>query len=143
MKHFFFVPFFFLLSLISFGQTPEEITKKFFKDFVSNSSKAIDEIYKTNPHSVELTEAINNMKEVANNYPESLGKYHGYELITQEKITNSFVLLTYMARFDRQPMRFTFIYYKHSNEWHLYSLNFSANLDEELEQIAKIIETKD
>ncbi|MBL7885357.1 MAG: hypothetical protein JNJ52_01300 [Flavobacterium sp.] len=143
MKYFFFHSFFLFLSVISFGQTPEDITKRFFTDFASNSSKAIDEIYKTNPHSADLTEAINTMKEVAKNYPKNLGKYHGYELITQEKITNSFILLTYMVRFDRQPMRFTFIYYKPSNEWNLYSLNFSANLDEELEQIAKIIETKD
>ena len=48
-----------------------------------------------------------------------------------------------MVRFDRQPMRFTFIYYKPSEKWNLYSLNFSPNLDEELEQTAKIIENKD
>lgn len=143
MKYLYFVLLFFLSSTILCGQTPEELSKKFFIDFDSNSSKAIDNIYKTNSHSIELTEAINNMKEVASNYPKSLGKYYGYELITQVKITNNFVLLTYMVRFDRQPMRFTFIYYKPSEKWNLYSLNFSPNLDEELEQTAKIIENKD
>ncbi len=142
MKHSFLITIFLLISINSIGQTPEEYTKKFFMDFASNSDKAIDDIYKTSPFTNEMIDAIKEMKEVANNYPNSLGKYYGYEIIAQEKLTNNFVLLSYFVRFDRQPMRFTFIFYKPNEKWNLYSLNFSAHIDEELEQAAKIIETK-
>lgn len=142
MKKLFLITIFLSFSLNSNGQTPEEYTKRFFMDFTSNSDKAIDDIYKTNPNTKDMTDAINNMKEVANNYPNSIGKYYGYELITQEKMTNNFVLLTYLTRFERQPMRFTFIFYKPNDKWYLFSLNFSANLDQELEEAAKIIQTK-
>ena len=134
---------FLLLFFNSNGQmTPNDYVETFFKDFITNSDKAIDDIYKTNPYTAEMGDAVNNMKEVAANYPNSLGKYYGYEFLTQEKATNNFLLFSYFVRFDRQPMKFTFIFYKANDKWALYSLNFSANIDEELEQAAKDLQSK-
>ena len=120
----------------------EDYVKKFFLDFPKNSNKSIDEIYSTNPYTSGLTEAISNMKKVAENYPNSLGNYYGYEVITQKKCTNNFILYTYLVRYDRQPMKFTFEFYKPNDKWMLYSLNFAATIDEDVEQAAKNYESK-
>ena len=122
--------------------SPEDYTKKFFADFATNSDKAIDNIYKLNPHTDGITDAINNMKKIANTYPSELGNYYGYELITQQKLTNNFVLLSYFIKYDRQPMRFTFEFYKPNDKWLLFSLNFDSNIDEEVEEAAKISNLK-
>ena len=67
-----------------------------------------------------------------------IGKYYGFELIAEKKITDSYILLSYLVKYDRQPLRFTFQYYKPNDEWRLYSFEYDGNLDAELEESAKI-----
>jgi len=121
---------------------PEDLIKAFFINFPKNSNKAIDEIYNASGYKSSMTEAIENMKKIAENYPNTLGNYYGYEMITQKKCTDNFVLYSYFVKYDRQPMKFTFEFYKPNDKWRLYSLNFEANIDEDVEQAAKNYDQK-
>lgn len=48
------------------------------------------------------------------------------------------MLQSYLLRYDRQLIRFTFQFYKPDKEWMLYSLSFDVTLDDEVEEAAKM-----
>lgn len=140
MKKLLLLSLFFTLSMNTFAQaSPQEIINIFFKVYVNNTSKAIDDIYSTNPWTIRIKDAIENMKKEVNGYTtDYVGKYYGYEVITKKQFSESFVLYSYLVRYDRQPMRFTFEFYKPNDKWTLYSFKIDSELDDEIEQAAKL-----
>ena len=140
MKKTLLITLFSILSFSTFGQShPEEIIKKFFDTYGKNSNKAIDELYATNPWTSRLKDGIENMKKEVNGYTvDYVGKYYGYESITKKQLSESFVLYSYLIRYDRQPMRFTFEFYKPNDKWTLFSFKIDTDLDDEIEQAAKL-----
>ena len=137
-------PFVFLImalfTLTAFGQSnPEDIINKFFKNYEKSPSKAIEEIYANNPWTSRLKDGIEIMKNEVNKYTiDYLGKYYGYELITKKQFSESFILYSYMLKYDRQPVRFIFKLYKPNDKWAFFSLNIDSELDDEIEQAAKL-----
>jgi hypothetical protein len=125
-------------SISSYGQdNPDDIIRRFFDTYQSNTDKALDEIYATNVWTLEMKDAINSLKKTIKNYPNEMGKYYGSDLITKQKCTERFLLYSYMARYDRQPMKVVFELYKANDKWILFSLNFSADIDDDVEMAAK------
>ncbi|WP_177764419.1 hypothetical protein [Flavobacterium sp. I3-2] len=130
-----------ILSISSYGQqsNPDELIKKFFTEYPKNSGKALDELYETNPWNVRIKDGIETIKKEVNSYNvDYVGKYYGYELITKKKLSESFVLYSYMVKYDRQPMRFVFKFYKPNDKWILFGFEVDTNLDDELSEAAKI-----
>lgn len=124
----------------SYGQnSPDEIIKKFFIEYSKNPSNAVEEIYGTNSWTGRIKDGIENMKKEVNSYTvDYVGKYYGNELITKKQFSESFMLYSYMLKYDRQPIRFIFELYKPNDKWTLFSLKIDANLDDEIEQSAKL-----
>lgn len=54
----------------------------------------------------------------------------------ERNIGNNLKLISYMLRYDRQPMRFTFVLYKPKNKWQVQNLNWDVDLDDEIEESA-------
>ncbi len=133
---------FFLLAIGGpvIGQnTPESMVAVFFEAFKKDRKNAIREIYNTSPWMSRATDAIANLEgEVDKLTPDMMGKLHGYSLICEKQLADCFVLQSYLLRYDRQPIRFTFEFYKPDKEWMLFSLAFDGNLDEEVEEAAKL-----
>ena len=129
-----------ILSFSTFGQGhPEEIIKKFFDTYGKNSNEAIDELYATNPWATRLKDGIENMKKEVSGYTvDYVGEYYGYEPITKKQLSESFVLCSFLVRYDRQPMRFTFEFYKPNDTWTLFSFKIDTDLDDEIEQAARL-----
>ncbi|OFY86856.1 MAG: hypothetical protein A3F72_21175 [Bacteroidetes bacterium RIFCSPLOWO2_12_FULL_35_15] len=129
-----------LLSLTICGQSnPEDVINSFFKEYAKNPSKAVEEIYATNPWTARIKDGIETMKNEVNKYTvDYVGKYYGYELITKKQFSESFILYSYMIKYDRQPMRFIFELYKPNDKWALYSFKIDSDLDDEIEQAAKL-----
>ena len=131
----------FNISIISFGQnTPEEIVSKFFTEYQNDgASKALDNLYLNNEWLKRSTDAITNVKQQLGTLNEDyVGKYHGYELIVEKKLSDSFILMSYLVKYDRQPIRFTFQFYKPNKEWRTHSFKYDGNIDEEIEESAKV-----
>ena len=131
----------FSFSLISFAQnTPEEIVSKFFTEYKNEgASKALDNLYSNNEWINRATDAITKLKQQLNSLNEDfVGKYYGYELIVEKKLSDSFILMSYLVKYDRQPIRFTFQFYKPDNEWRTHSFKYDGNIDEEIEESAKV-----
>ena len=129
-----------IISLTAFAQTsPDEVITKFFDEYPRNAAKAIDDLYGTNPWTLRVKDAIDNLKkEVAGYTIDYVGKYYGYEPIVRKQFSESFILCSYMVKYDRQPMRFTFELYKPNDKWLLFSFKIDSELDDEIEQAAKL-----
>jgi hypothetical protein len=140
MKSFLIVAFV-MLSTMGFSQNdPGEIVKKFFAEFEEQgASTALDNLYSTNEWMSRATDAITNLKSQLEGLNEDyVGKYYGYELIVERKLAESYLLLSYLVKYDRQPIRFTFQFYKPDKEWLIYSFQFDGDLDTEIEESAKL-----
>ncbi len=119
---------------------PKEQVAKFFTDYQQeNATVAIDNLYKTNDWMNRAADAITDLKnkmEGLNN--DFVGEFYGYELILEKKLGDSFVLLSYLGKYDRQPIRFTFEFYKPHETWKVFAFKFDGNLDDEIEEAAKL-----
>lgn len=136
--------FLFVLSamlLLKSQSTPELMAESFFETFTKRGSKiALDELYATNEWMSLSADAIQSLQnQMASLTPDFVGECHGYELITTRKLTESYILLSYLVKFDRQPLRFIFQFYKPLDKWRVYSFQYDGNLDSELEESARIL----
>jgi hypothetical protein len=72
-----------------------------------------------------------------------LGDYAGYNLVTRKTVGEHLVLYIYMVRYDRQPLRFSLLFYKPSNEWRLFNFSYDDSIDEELAEASKVYRLKE
>lgn len=129
-----------LLALTSQAQSnPEELIHTFFQEYAKSPAKAVENIYATNPWNSRIKDGIESVKTEVNRYTvDYVGPYYGHELITKKQLSESFLLYSYMIKYDRQPMRFIFILYKPKDKWSLFSFKIDSDLDDEIEQAAKV-----
>ncbi|HEY4196980.1 MAG TPA: hypothetical protein VGM63_15665 [Mucilaginibacter sp.] len=124
-------------------QTPADISKKFFEIYASKPNDAIDYIFT----GTKLTKAVNDdITAIKKNLKVTIdqgGAYNGYELITEKSVNNTLKLQSYMAKYDKQPVRFIFIYYKPADKWKIYTFQFNTNLDDELTSAAGVDQLKE
>lgn len=127
-------------SLSSFAQSrPEEMIEKFFKEYAKRPDKAVENIYATNPWTSRIRDGVESVKNEVNKYtPDYVGKYYGYEFITKKQLGESFIIYAYMVKYDRQPMRFIFEYYKPNEKWVLFAFKIDSQLDDEMEQAVNV-----
>ncbi|MCH7401070.1 hypothetical protein ACFOUP_01805 [Belliella kenyensis] len=107
------------------------MNEHFFSLYESKSPKdALDFIFSTNPW-IEETQA----QVVANNltgFTKLLGSYQDRDAITKNSIGQNYLLYTFLVKYDRQPMRFTFIYYKPKDKWQLQEFKYDDNFQSEI-----------
>ncbi len=132
---------FFLINTSVFSQTtPKELVEKFFKEYESKGvSTALDNLYGTNEWMKRNEDALTNLKSQMQGLNEDyVGKFYGYEMITEKKFSESYHLLSYLVKYDRQPIRYIFQFYKPDKKWKIYSFKYDGNFSEELEEASKV-----
>ncbi|MGB7784580.1 MAG: hypothetical protein WBL27_00635 [Salinimicrobium sp.] len=118
---------------------PENLIEDFFTTYKKDAGQALRDIYATNAWTNRIKDDIDKMVGAVNGFTESsMGEYYGYELITTKKFSESFVLYSYLVKYDRQPIRFIFKFYKPDDKWKLYSFSFDDNVDDEIQEAAKL-----
>ncbi len=119
--------------------SPQDLIDTFFKTYEKDAGKAVKELYATNKWTERIKDDIDKIIGTVNGFTESyMGKYYGYEIITKKKFSESFELYSYMVKYDRQPIRFIFKFYKPNDKWVLYSYALDDNLDAEIQEAAKL-----
>ncbi|NLN24630.1 MAG: hypothetical protein GX163_03040 [Bacteroidetes bacterium] len=119
--------------------SPENLINDFFVTYEKDAGKAVKDLYATNKWTERIKDGIANIVSSVNGFTESyMGKYYGYELITKKKFSESFVLYSYLVKYDRQPLRFTFKFYKANDKWTLNSFSFDDSFGHEIEEAAKL-----
>jgi hypothetical protein len=125
-------------------EEPQKIIDQFFSLYrTKGANESVDYIFSTNKWMDESKDQIENVKFRLNGTIKLLGKYEGYNLITKKTVGEYLMLYTFMVRYDRQPLRFSLLFYKPSSEWKLYNFSYDDNFDEELKEAAKTYRLKE
>lgn len=121
-------------------ESPEDIIDTFFENYENKGAEySVEELYKTNPWTTRIEDAVHNVKtQLARFNDDLVGEYYGYEKLVKKQLGESYVLYAYFLKFDRQFLRLTFQFYKPNDKWMLYSFQFDDNFDEEIEEAAKL-----
>jgi hypothetical protein len=131
-----------LVMTISAAQAqdnPEAMIENFFSMYEKDGAiKALDSLYSSNPWIARNQDAVENLKSSLSAINTLVGDYYGYEYINHRSVGDSFILYSYMVRYDRQPIRFQFQFYKPHNEWRIFSFSYDEELDDEIEEAAKL-----
>jgi len=131
-------------NILTAQNTIEEITASFFKAYEKDPQNAVDTIFSTNKWMLERNkDGIENIKTKLNSFLGLVGDYHGYEKITEKSIGQSYRLISYMVKYDRQPVRFTLIFYKPKDRWQLQNFQYDDSLSDELEESGKVYRLKE
>jgi hypothetical protein len=113
---------------------PEDITQKFFQLYEEKSTDAaIDYVFATNKWLFGEKTTQDNIKAQLKKGIAIIGQYYGYELISKKVLSESYVSLHYMLRYDRQPIQFIFIMYKPNQSWQIQNLKFDDRLEDDIE----------
>lgn len=128
-----------LLAFTSFAQTtPDELIKGFFNTYsAGKEEKALDELYKSNPWLSRKSEEISTLKRQLNGAVEVMGEYRGYALLGSKDLQGDLVIHDYLVKYDRQPLRFRFMFYRADKTWMIYSFSFDDSIDTELKELVK------
>lgn len=119
-------------------QTPADISKKFFELYATKPMDAIDKLFADVKKNKQVNDDITAIKKNLKVTIDQDGAYNGYELLTEKGINNTLKLLSYMVKYDKQPVRFVFIFYKPKDAWKIYTFQFNTNLDDELTNAAGV-----
>ncbi|WP_406683160.1 hypothetical protein N1F78_10745 [Seonamhaeicola sp. MEBiC1930] len=119
--------------------SPQNLIDNFFATYEKDAGKAVKELYATNKWTERIKDNIDKIIGTVNGFTDSfMGEYYGYELITKKKFAESFELYSYLVKYDRQPIRFIFKFYKPKDKWVLYSYALDDDLDDEIQEAAKL-----
>ncbi|MEO9514045.1 MAG: hypothetical protein ABJN84_05150 [Flavobacteriaceae bacterium] len=69
------------------------------------------------------------------NLSNSLGMYYGHEIIKYKKFGNSYTVVSTIAKYDRQAIRYNFILYKprkENTDWQMQKFNYDLDIEDEL-----------
>lgn len=140
MKQILILSIFLLLCCPSGLQSQTEstaITDKFFKIFKEQPLQAMDYAFATNPYLLADTLAIVTLKNKYSKATNVTGAYQGFEKIIEKSIGKSFKICSFLVRYDRFPLRFTFVLYRAKETWRVNQLYYDSSLLSELEASAK------
>lgn len=119
-------------------QTPTDISKKFFELYATKPMDAIDQLFADVKKTKQVNDDITAIKKNLKVTIDQDGDYNGYELITEKGVGYTVKLLSYIVKYDKQPVRFVFVFYKPKDAWKIYTFQFNTNLDEELNNAAGV-----
>ncbi|MCE7058075.1 hypothetical protein LZF95_25560 [Algoriphagus sp. AGSA1] len=115
--------------------TPEKINERFFDLYDSKGpSEALEFVFSTNDwiDQNQTSEVKNKLIKLI----KQLGDYQGQEVVSKRSISEDYLLYSFLIKYDRQPIRYLFIYYKPKNKWQLQNFQYDDNLETELIEAA-------
>ena len=119
------------ITMSSFAQDPATHVKTFFNTYKSDPGKAIVDIHKTNKWNESRVQTITNIKNLVGTFQKTMGNYYGYENWSSEKVSPSIERHMYIVKYDQHPLIFSFVFYKPSTKWVLYSFNIDDSFIKE------------
>ena len=110
----------------------------FFKNLKEgNINAAVSELYSSNAYVSAIPDQIQQVKNQLSALDGLVGKMLNLEKLDTYQVGNSMVHVTYVAVYDRQPIRFEFQFFKAADEWRVYSMSFDDDLDDEIKVLAR------
>lgn len=120
------------------SRTPDQMTEQFFALLKDNKPvEAVNSVWSSNSWMERKQDAADKLRSGLTNAISLIGQYHGFELLSRRQMGNRLVYMSFVAYYDRQPMRFEFEFYRADQTWALYTLSYDDNLDEELKNAGR------
>lgn len=121
-----------LLFLSGFSQsTTDDRIMDFFRIYEQSSSEAIDDLFEDNHWLQDQFEDVLNLKYQLHETQKLLGEYRGFEKISERNVGESMRQVVCMVKYDRQPLRFRFHFYKPKDAWIPLNFYFDDDFSEE------------
>ena len=136
------VLFFTMPSVFGQSDPSEKITDSFFKTYKQSPTKAYTDLFENNKWMNDKRSDVETVKIKLDDFLRGLGEYFGYELITEKSAGESYLLKSYLIKYERQPLRFTFLLYRPNDKWQLQNFSYDTNIEEELGEAAKAYRLK-
>ncbi len=127
-----------ILALLTLSATAradyqQEIDTFFESVLQGETMEALDTLYSTNPWISESSDAIENVKSQLAGLEQLVGDFHGAEELGARNVKDRFVHVTYLALYDRQPVRMEFQFWRPREDWMIFSFSFDVDFDNEIE----------
>lgn len=144
MKKIFFLLILFLLSPAIKAQsdslnTPEKICEHFFMLFETDTDNAVDFLFSTNKwfNAATMPQLVDIKGKIKKLY--YLGNFKGFELASKKVLSPSNVLITYIVKYDRQPIKIEYYFYKPEKQWQIQTFRFEEDLKLDLQNATETI----
>ncbi|HRG39207.1 MAG TPA: hypothetical protein PK289_11810 [Bacteroidia bacterium] len=131
-----------LLANLVHGQSNEKITQTFFKTYKDDPTKAYGDLFENNKWMKDRKSDIETIKIKLADFINGMGEYYGFEPITEKSIGESYVLKSFLIKYERQPVRFTFILYRPNEIWQIQNFTYDTKISEEIDEAAKAYRLK-
>jgi len=118
------------VQLLAQETTYQGVIEKFFSMYKDDGpEKAIDYIFSTNPYLEPNSDQVTAIKLKLVTAVAVIGDYYGFDPVVVKELGPSMTIGTYMVRYKRQPLFFTFILYKPDKVWQIQTLRFDDKID--------------
>lgn len=124
-----------VFSINFYGQSNDSkgLVNQFFTTYKNNKENAVRQIYATNKWTQTAKEGIEKVVAAVNGFTkQNMGNYNGYETIKIKKVSESYEVHSYLVKYDRQPLRYIFKFYKPKDKWLLYSFSLDGEVEKEI-----------
>ena len=127
-----------LIPMPAFAADYETEIETFFSLYEKGQKvEAVDRLYSTNKWMASAADAIHNIKTQLQGIEQVVGSYNGRVQVGEMNVKDRFVHVTWLALYDRQPVRMEFQFYRPKDQWIIYSYAFDIEFDNELELAAR------
>lgn len=127
-----------LSALNLFSQSPEKMIKDFFDIYEKNRPvEALDSLYANSPWLERIRDDVEQLKSQFRDLKNIVGEYNGYEALFKKNVKDCYLVFTYLIKFDRQPIRFVFEFYKPKDKWYLYGFSYDDGFADDLQEVMK------
>lgn len=123
--------------------TTKEITEKFFSLYAKDPIKAVEYAFSTNKWFDKNQEGVSNLKNKLKNTIDLCGEYYGYEILSEKTAGECIKMVTFIVKYDRQPIRLSFLMYKPKDIWKVNNFSYDENIDDDLEEATKAYRLKE
>jgi len=126
----FIASFILFIGKIAAQQEYEQMVDQFFSIYAKDApEKALDFIFTTNPYMDINSEQVKKIKVQLGTVTGLIGDFYGYELMQKEEFAPSLVSLVYLVKHKRQPLYYTFVFYKPNEKWQILNIRFDDKLE--------------
>jgi len=133
-----FLGFSILFVTIMASAQVESITNKFFKEYESSIEVALSGLYGTNRYFDPKKRVYSPLVDQLEETTQLLGEYYGFVKIQDAEFADCFKIVSYLVKYDRQPLRFTFNFYKADKTYSLYSFEYDDGFDDDFKELMKV-----
>ena len=120
------------------NQVIDNVVVEFYNVYEQEGvSEAIDYLFGTNKWIDHNDSSLIDLKRQLTFLLPDLGPYYGYEVVAKRSIGADYCLYSILTKYERQPLRFTFIIYTINGESKLQKFKYDVDYDYELEKASE------